>query len=522
MITITLCGEQKIIIEAGKSLSEALKENGIFLLAPCGSFGRCGKCRIRVIEGTLPITDEDRRYLKASELKAGIRLACRAYPTEDITIELPEDANSIKCLAVMQMDTEMDSEDNADEVSEEIKGRHYGVALDIGTTTLAACLVDITSKRVVDTITAVNSQGCYGADVVSRINASNEGREADLKQLIAGDIKRLISSLNERNSISFSDVEKVVIAANTTMVHLLMGYSCAGLGVYPFKPITLETVRIKAGELFGVDEWDAMVIILPGISAYVGGDIVSGLLLLDADLRSDVFAFADLGTNAEMVIGNKGEMFATSAAAGPAFEGGNLSCGIPAVRGAICSADIDINNKTAVVKTIGDYPAEGLCGSGAVEIMSELLDKGIVDVTGLMSTDFENGYLLAHKKNDKDIVFTQEDVRKIQLAKGAIRAGFETLLDKAGVDGKSLNAVFLAGGFGYYLNVDKAVNIGLFPKEAGNVLSAVGNTSLAGAAKYMILPDGDERVCAIVSRTQEVSLATDDGFNRRFINAMTF
>lgn len=498
-------------------MSEALKENDIFLLAPCGGYGRCGKCKIKVTKGSLPITDEDRKYLSMTELESGIRLACRACPTQDIAIEILGDANSVRSLDKMMIGNEA----RADECKTCWKDiRRLGIALDIGTTTLAGCLVDITSEKIIDTITSVNSQAAFGADVISRIDASNKGHGKELKRLILSDIKSLIAGLLSHNDFSYESIDCIVIAANTTMVHLLMGYSCEKLGVYPFKSENLATVKIKASKLLDIDKCSALVTILPGISAFIGGDIVSGLLSIEADKRNDMFAFADLGTNAEMMVGNKDRMLFTSAAAGPAFEGGDLSCGIPAINGAICAASID--GESVNVKTIGDYPAEGLCGSGAVEIMSELLDKGIVDETGLMANKCPDGILLGTKEDGKRLLFTQEDVRTIQLAKGAIRAGFETLLDKARVDAGSLNALFLAGGFGYYLNAEKAVNIGLFPKEAGHIVTAVGNASLLGAVKYMILADADTRVDAIVSKSFEVQLATDDDFNRRFMGAMTF
>lgn len=305
------------------------------------------------------------------------------------------------------------------------------------------------------------------------------------------------------------------------MGHLLMGYDCDTLGVYPFTPVNIDFIEGSFQEILGNDLLDASTVLLPGISTYVGGDIVSGLLSLGFDSREQVCLLVDLGTNGEMALGNRDKIMVTSTAAGPAFEGGNISCGMGSVAGAICS--VKIEDGTVSVKTIRDQAPVGLCGTGVVETVAELVKEEIVEDSGLLDEEyFEDGFPLAKDPEGKEIVFTQQDVREIQLAKAAVRGGVETLLVRYGISYDDVHKVYLAGGFGYKLDTEKAIAIGMFPEEFQGKIEAIGNSSLAGAVEYLTEQDSRERIGKILSVSTEINLSADKDFNEFYMDSMFF
>lgn len=390
----------------------------------------------------------------------------------------------------------------------ELAAGDSAVCIDIGTTTAAFELV--TDKGTVKTYRTVNPQRRFGLDVLSRIEASNRGRGSELASLIR---YALMTGYKEVTR-DYGDVKKVVIAGNTAMVHLLMNYSCRGLGCYPFKSEHLGTIKTTFDKLTESNVPPAETVIYGGISPFVGGDIVSGLYMCDFDKSDSVNMFIDLGTNGEMAIGNSTGILATSTAAGPAFEGGRISCGTGSVDGAVCGVDL----KTGTIKTIGGKPPVGLCGTGIIELVAELLDAGIIDNTGLLSDDyFVNGYRLS-----EDIVFMQEDIRQVQMAKAAVKAGVETLTHEYGVRLKEVDRFYLAGGFAYGLSVEKACRMGLLPSEVIGKTEILGNSSLGGCVKYCAHSDADRRIEYIKSVSHDFSLAETDGFDSKYIQNMNF
>ena len=395
--------------------------------------------------------------------------------------------------------------------------------MDIGTTTLAMVLVGLESGSTHRSYSAVNRQRAYGADVISRIQASNEGKGPELTASIRQDLKKGIEELIREEGIWPEAVKKITIAGNTTMGHLLMGYSCKNLGVYPFRPVNIDVITGSFEEILGAGEGcpDCPVTLLPGISTYVGGDILSGLLSCGFDDSPEFCVLVDLGTNGEMAAGNRDRILVTSTAAGPAFEGGNISWGMGSVAGAICN--VEITQGMASVKTIGGKPPMGLCGTGVIETAAELVRCGCVDETGrLDEAYFKEGFPLAKAPDGKDIVFTQKDVREIQLAKSAVRAGLETLLKRLDVPAEQIGKVYLAGGFGFHMNQEKAVEIGLLPKRFADRLKTVGNSSLAGAIRYLLDPDAPEKAERIRKAAREVELSSDSDFNEFYMEYMYF
>lgn len=497
-----------------QSILEALIESDVYFSAVCGGSGRCGKCRIRIIEGNLEIRKEDEKFFTLDELEQGYRLSCLAYPTEDCTILVEQnDESDFSILA--------DFNQKAIKANEE-QEQAYSIAIDIGTTTIAISLLGLESKELIDTFTTINQQRAYGADVISRIKASTEGHRGELRKSIQDDLLHGIRTVIERNHVHPDLVRDVVIAGNTTMGHLLMGFSCESLGIYPFTPVDIEFIQRPFADLFRQNLLSkANVTLLPGISTYVGADITAGLYYCNFHKSEDVCLLIDLGTNGEMGIGNKDKIITTSTAAGPAFEGGNITWGIGSVAGAICG--VKIEDGKVNVRTIADKPPIGICGTGVIEGVSELMAAGLIDETGLLDKEyFETGYELAKNPEGKSIVLTQKDIREIQLAKAAVRAGVETLLIRYGVDYEKINKVYLAGGFGFKIDKYKAVEIGMLPKELTEKIEAVGNSSLGGVVKYISENASKDDINHIVDVTEEINLSNDIDFNEFYVDHMVF
>ncbi|MCC8169499.1 MAG: ASKHA domain-containing protein [Oscillospiraceae bacterium] len=384
------------------------------------------------------------------------------------------------------------------------------ICIDIGTTTLAFEL--IRNGKAVASHSEINTQRRFGLDVLSRIEASNRGRSMELQQIIRYHLINGISKLMKE--AKSEKPERVVIAANTTMVYLLMGYPCGELGVYPFNASHTETVNTVFDKVVPNSKITAETVILGGLSAFVGGDITSGMYMCDFDLSNKINLFIDLGTNGEMAIGNRDRIIVTSAAAGPAFEGGRISCGIGSVDGAVCGADI----RSGMLKTINDKPSAGICGTGIIELVFELLDNHLIDETGLLIPEyFSGGYPLTEK-----IRFTQGDIREVQMAKSAVRAGIETLMLRYGANVGDIDTLYLAGGFGYGLKIEKACGIGLIPPELAGRVKILGNSALGGAVKYATDNSGGERIEKMKSIASEIHLGNDEKFNELYMENMNF
>lgn len=452
--------ERTCTISEQVSFASLLREQGCSVNYPCGGNGTCGKCKVRFQEGAPIPTTEEMRLLSAEEIEEGCRLACRTMVTSDCVIEIPESESRIQSVGIEQ--------------GERTKGR-CGVAIDLGTTTIAYALVNLDSKEVMDTRIEENPQRRFGADVMSRMQQANSGALETLQSCVVETLTSTVKSLCK----NFAEPERVVISGNTTMCHLLLGYSCERLAVAPFVPVSTEQQE------FVID--GVTVTILPGISAFVGGDIVSGVCSLDFASDKQPKLLLDLGTNAEMVLWTGERFFATSASAGPALEGGNISCGCASVPGAIC--DVVIAGKKNQIKTIAGVPAVGICGSGLLAAMSGLMRNRLMDEDGILQEEFfEKGYPLSAPQSKVNVVITQEDIRNFQVAKSAIATGIECLLQQAQMDADTPMQVYLAGGLGVHMSVEAAVCVGLFPSVCKESCLAAGNTSLQGAIQYLCNP----------------------------------
>lgn len=568
---------------AGKTLLELLQEHHIYIEAPCGGKGNCGRCRVKVVRGAAEPTGNERRLLTETELENGIRLACAVRPEGDCSIELCfEDGEKIVSLtdgsrkAVSWDRKEKHAAGDGKEKhvagdGEEksaVWGRKektkagkreaaYGIAVDIGTTTLAAALVDLKTGARRAAAASVNHQRAYGADVISRIQAANEGKGALLRECICADVKGLMEELVRQAGIPREQVQKLVIAANTTMCHLLRGLSCEGLGAAPFTPADLTLWEGTIQELLDTELWSGKAVILPGISAFVGADLVAGIYASDMDRQAAPCLLLDIGTNGEMVLGGREGFLVTSAAAGPVFEGGNISCGVPGIPGAVSHVTLQERQaaektapgaeETAAIytcsyETIENRPPVGLCGTGIIDVTSELVRMGLVDANGTLAEPwFDEGFAVAGDA----VRFTQGDIREIQMGKSAIRAGIETLLleyekEPGQLPGKSSEPgqhqaesarsdcagiqIYLAGGFGCYMDVEKAIRIGLFPDSFSGRVKAIGNSALEGAMRFLLSEEKEakSRVQWIASHAKEINLAMHPKFNDLYMEHMFF
>ncbi len=517
---------KKILCPAGVPLLPVLREHGIRIDAPCGGSGRCGKCRIRLVGGELEITPTDRQYLSERELASGVRLACVARPTENVRIRiLAKGDQRIATSAAVVRQKEYAPDLLAQRVWKEDPAG-YQIAVDIGTTTLAACLYGCSETTPDDhpyaTVTAVNRGRDFGADVLSRMDASMHGKRARLQELLQEDVRDLLERLCAQTGVAKTQIQRIVIAANMTMVHLLMGYSCETLGRAPFTPVNARLIRADALRILGDNGYSCPVEILPAVSAFVGGDIVAGMLALGMDRGAETTLLLDVGTNGEMALRHGGVVYVTSAAAGPAFEGGGISCGCASIPGAISRVRLGETDQPPVVHTIADASPVGICGSGVLELVSELRTHGIIDETGLYVSDAyrQNGYALAKSVDSSDICFTQSDVRAFQLAKGAIRAGIEALLSSAGISAVQVDQVYLAGGFGVRMDERAAVRTGLLPEQFAGRISAVGNSSLSGAIYAGLHAPVDEACRELVAQCRQIVLADQPEFEENYLKYM--
>lgn len=508
MITITvLSGKNKKIIagENGVSVMDILRSNGIFLDAPCGGHGRCGKCIVKVTGSLEPMSFSEKELLSPELLNQGFRLACFAKAAGDITVSLPTD----------KLKSNADTYSNYNKKSNKI-----GIAVDLGTTTIAITYFDIESGNKVETQSFLNPQRQYGADVISRIEACINIGTKKLKDTLILETNKNINIFCEKYSIPKEQIVKSVFAGNTVMQHILAGISPEGMASYPFTPKTLFDTEIKSKNL-GLDiNSEAAIYFPPCVSAFVGGDITAGMLACSFDKLNEPSLFVDIGTNGEMALLSDKGIICSSTAAGPAFEGAHIACGTGSIPGAICK--VFEKNKKPLYETIGNIAPRGICGSGLIDAIAVLLDLNLIDETGALNNNQFNDKDEAVFNFNKNIFIAQHDIREIQLAKSAIVSGVETLLNYAELSPNDIKNVFIAGGFGSNINVKSACRIGLLPKQFENTSKAVGNTSLNGASMLLLEDKNKYRITDLVKRCHSIDFSKNSYFGHRFIDNMLF
>lgn len=563
----------------GAVLSAVLRDAGIPLSLYCGGSGVCGKCLVEVIRGELPPPSRREIELLARHHRGGrFRLACSTRVRGGLTLRIPPSsllrevpvldsglriplrpdpsvrklafdapapalsdplpvmgaieagigrtlrftagtsARAVEALAGGRRRITAalgDDDELLDVETGDATGRCFGVAVDIGTSTVVAELVDLGTGRDLGRVAAMNVQVPYGADVVSRIAFAEAAGEnlGMLAEVIRRQLDGMIGRLAADRGIDRRHIYEIVAAGNSAMNHILLGVPVGTLARAPYHAAFSRAPVVRAAELGLGANPSCRVIVVPNIRSFVGGDIAAGLSALDLETRSGRTLFLDLGTNGEIVLKEGARVTATSTAAGPAFEGMSLSCGMLAQPGAVASARWAGG---LTVGTIGGAPASGVCGTGLVDILAVGIRHGLVSPDGRILSP-------TRKVRVADgVVLTQPDVRKLQLAVAAIRTGVRLMLDGSGLGSADLDGIFVAGAFGAALNVRNAMAIGLLPTTPVSRVAFVGNSSLAGARKLLLSREARRRTEAFVRKVRHVSLAASPDFQKEFIGALRF
>ncbi|NOZ63965.1 MAG: DUF4445 domain-containing protein [Caldiserica bacterium] len=408
--------------------------------------------------------------------------------------------------------------------------RNFGVAVDIGTTTLVAQLVDLNSGKVISTKASFNPQATFGEDIITRIIVAEkeEGLER-LHHVVVDTINELIFSMADANKTALNEITAVVCAGNTTMTHLLLRVDPSYLRREPYVPTANLMPVIRAAEVGIKVHPRGLLGTLPAPATFVGGDITAGILATGLDEEKQVSSLIDIGTNGEIVIGNKEWMVCCSASAGPAFEGSGVRCGVRAREGAI--QKVKIAGTNIHLETIGNTPPVGICGSGYVDLISELFRNDIIDKAGALNPNsfrVRKGpegleFLVvegAHTATGEDIVITQPDIENLIRSKGAIFTAFIILLEKVGLSREKVEKIYVAGGFGNYLDIDNAIFIGLLPDLPREKFQFVGNASLRGARLSLLSYPAYMKAREISSAMTYIDLATDPEYMDRFIASL--
>jgi uncharacterized 2Fe-2S/4Fe-4S cluster protein (DUF4445 family) len=484
-----------LTVERGTLLQDVLFAQGVEF--PCGGRGRCKGCKIKLLEGFLPVTGEEEQKLTRAEIAGGWRLACRGQATGDLKIELAQWEAAIL----------------ADESVFAFRPQEgWGVAVDLGTTTIVAQLLDLRTGHVLAVQTALNSQAQHGADIMSRIEFAFAGGLKELVRLIREQIGSMITELIASTG-GGGDLKNVVVVGNTVMHHLFCGISVEPLSHYPFETENDGLHIFPAADLGWHFSSNPPVRFLPCLGGFVGSDLLAGILATKLHEAEAPVALIDLGTNGEIVIGNREKILCASTAAGPAFEGARISMGMRAATGAI--SEVHVEQGRLRFHVLGNVPPRGICGSGLVDVVASGLDLGLVLPAGKLAANRE--WML-----EAPVSLTQWDIRELQLAKGAIAAGVRILVRHWGTRMEDIARVYLAGAFGNYIRRSSARRIGLidFPAEK---IQAAGNTALLGAKLALFsLDEQDGSYSELRKKIRHISLNEDPGFHEIYVEQMQF
>lgn len=513
---------ERIMFTAPAKLSSLFAQKGISVEMPCGGRQKCLKCKVKVTGSLSPMSERESSLLTDEEKKQSIRYACMTDALGDVEAELLTDrlySDSILTHGYLPP------------FEPEPWGRDFGVAVDIGTTTVAAYLYRLPDGTLVKTLAEKNPQSVFGADVISRLQKSLDGDRDALASAIRGCVSRLITQLCDWASISAEKANSIVLTGNTAMLYLLCGLNPKSITMVPFEQDCYFGMFMTGNEL---DLPINSRVYLPRcISAYVGADITSALLAAEFVKNGEVAPgspklLVDIGTNGEMALSANGRLWCCSTAAGPAFEGAGIHNGMPARTGAIFKVKAD--NHRIVCSVIGNEPATGICGSGLLDAVSVMYETGVFDETGVI---LEQGHRFTDYITDvngqpafrlpkTNVILTQQDIRAVQLAKSAICAGMLTLIQKAGFTPDDIEELIIAGGFGSHINVKSAETIGLIPRGFADRAHVIGNAAGSGASMILLSDTIRRQSEQIGNLATTVELSTDQFFMDTYIDGMMF
>lgn len=503
----------------GMLLSEAIQQSGIPFGLPC-SRGTCGKCKVRIIDGKVTeISDAEKKLLTIDEIEKGYRLACYTRIYSSVVIDTINKKSNILSTGRYKSPT----------FNPIIKRNEYAVAIDIGTTTIVINLFHGDSSQIVNSVSAINEQRSFGADIISRIDYSISHSHGMVHNVIISQINKLINILCKESCVENGDIKYAIVTGNTAMLYFFSNLNPKAIAFYPFSVQSLFGCFM--GNNFGLNmASDGKIYIPPCISAHIGADLVCAILASPMLDNGTTSLLVDMGTNGEIALYNEGIVKCCSTAAGPAFEGVGLSCGSTAVEGAICSVKYDMKTSTIKVKTINDGLPVSICGSGIIDAISVFLSLGIIDITGRFLKEghgFEKNLQiiddqLSFKFDDGSVYITQKDIRQIQLAKGAIAGGIETVILEAGLDVNDIDDFYICGGFGTFLNIKSASNIGLIPCGINDKVVVLGNAALQGAS-LIILDNKNIKECEKIAKMcKYTELADSPIFKEKYLKGMSF
>ncbi len=585
---------------AGKRLWDCLADSSLDIGGMCAGNGICGKCKVRVEGETNPISDGEREHLLPEEIREGFRLACycnvnaalkvyidsagRELKNKDIHPCLKHSSQEIplieskqffipgidkenpvslhhrlrKALATYSLELSMDNLsllfrlDRTGRPALELNAlvypgnrikyigpkqfRAFGIALDIGTTTVFAALLDLQKREAAAMISRSNLQKTYGADIISRLSycLGNDDGLKTLHQVLINSVNICIEELMDETGIKAQNVCAFSVAGNPVMLHFFLGLSPAGFAAAPYVGVFNDEICCSAWQLGLKSAPEAECYILPQIGSFVGADTVAALLSIPEN-EEYTYLLVDIGTNGEIVLIKKGLMWAASAAAGPAFEGGGISCGIRAGEGAIDRVYLGEDGQLRF-NVLGHSLPRGLCGSAVIDLVACLLEKGLIDSNGVVNThDLKQNMAESGTRGDEIVLLTgeetssglrifinQEDIRQIQLAKAAIRSAIDVLLDEAGIEYHDLDYIYLAGSFGNYINPASALRIGMLPPVPTAAVKNAGNAAGQGVAEVLLSCHVWERAKLLKDRVKHIELAERTGFQDLFLSRLNF
>jgi uncharacterized 2Fe-2S/4Fe-4S cluster protein (DUF4445 family) len=573
----------------GMSLSDALTQRGIRVTFPCGKRGSCGKCKAIITGAVLDPTPSELLYLTEKELNNHIRLLCQTYSaggkvtihsllntsnlsilvdgfdrnrsgsnvfkTEKIRLNqakdcpsqwdrlfndhkpqypwiktLPSYINNMSCAELAYYNQTLVRVNDPDK-----KNRYYGIGFDIGTTTVVGYLVNLITGQVEDTSAMANPQAAYGVDVMSRIAFSSELEGLTiLYDLITEAISEISLGLLSSNHLAMEDLVIITLVGNTCMHHLLLELNPKSLGEYPYLPLVRNSLFLRGEEIGLKGLKNTWVWVGPIIGGFVGADAVAAAVSTKLCQSKEPSLLVDLGTNGEILLWADRQLLACSTAAGPAFEGSQISCGMRAEPGAIDGCSL-IDGRLGI-HVLDNKKPKGICSSGLVDLIAILIETGLVDETGrLLCSDEAKGKPLSDHlistpsgpafalvKNREELMITQKDLREVQLAKGAVRAGIEVCCAEMGIKPQDLSKILLAGAFGNYISKENALKIGIFPEVSVHKIKSVGNAAGAGAVLALVSQKALREFEKVRQTARHLELGSCPAFQERFVDAMLF
>jgi uncharacterized 2Fe-2S/4Fe-4S cluster protein (DUF4445 family) len=530
----------EIELTPGVSLFEAVRKAGLAIDSDCAGRGTCGQCRVHFLENVPPAKAEDELLLLPQEVADGWRLACQSYPQSDCRILIPQ-ATPLARRRKIRVLTTAAEEELTHTPGERAAATGYGVAIDVGTTTVVCYLMDLSRALQVGVTAFGNPQTAFGPDVISRISYAHRGpRELrELQRRLITAIERNLAALCAERNIAPDSVSMMTVVGNMTMMHIFRGISPWSLGVAPYEPAFVESPPLAGRELGFHRFAEARVQVLPGIGGHLGSDIVAGVLALDLPHRPGVSLFMDLGTNGEVVLCSGSILAGVSCAAGPAFEGVHIHSGMAAFPGAV--ERVDEEDGTLRLDTIDGVAPIGLCGSGLADAVVLLVRRGILlrsgrlvapeqvppgvpaDLRRRVEEDGEGRRFLLYRDGERgDIVLMQRDIREVQLAKAPMRAGVEVLLKDCGVAAADIDAVYVAGAFGSSIRSESLLALGVVPENVRGRIHAVGNTAGLGARLALTSPERMEEAGQVARSIRHVDLVLRDDFREAFAENIPF